>query len=110
MPLHSPVPNSRHIPQSRSTSYIICTDPVDESLQASNSHTAPSLSHSDFRPASPEPITELPMVDLTPIAAAPLGSHLMLTQAKADIFKTRHPAHFRLVSSSGLLFSSSYIH
>ncbi|KAL2520843.1 Retrovirus-related Pol polyprotein from transposon RE1 [Forsythia ovata] len=96
----SPAPNSRHIPQSGSTSCIICTDPVDESLQATNSHTCPSPSHSDFRPASSEPITELPMIDHTPIAAAPLGFHPMLTQAKAGIFKTRHLAHLGLETDS----------
>ncbi|KAL2542976.1 Reverse transcriptase Ty1/copia-type domain-containing protein [Abeliophyllum distichum] len=103
MPPPSPAPNSRHILQSGSTSYIICTYPVDESLQATNSHTGPSPSHSDFSPTSPEPITELPMVDRTPIAFAPLGSHPMLTRAKAGIFKMRHPVHLGLVSSSRLL-------
>ena len=43
------------------------------------------------------------MVDPSPIAAAPLGSHPMITRAKAGIFKTRHPAHLGLVGSSGLL-------
>ncbi|KAL2529445.1 Reverse transcriptase Ty1/copia-type domain-containing protein [Forsythia ovata] len=100
MSLPSPAPNSQHIPQSRSTSCIICTDPVDESLQATNSHTGPSPSYSDFRSDSPEPITELPMVDHTSIAATPLGSHPMLTRAKAGIFKTRHQAHLELQPST----------
>ncbi|KAL6338576.1 hypothetical protein AAG906_021291 [Vitis piasezkii] len=40
-------------------------------------------------------------VALTP--APPLGSHPMLTRAKAGIFKTRHPANLSVLSSSGLL-------
>ena len=103
MPLPSPTSNSRHIPQSGSTSRIIFTDPVDKSLQATDSYIGPSPSHSNFRPASPKPITELPMVDRPSIAIAPLGSHPMLTRAKAGIFKTRHPAHLRIVGSYGLL-------
>ena len=100
MPLSSPASNSRHIPQSGSTSCIICTDPVDESLQATDSHIGPSPSHSNFRSAFPELITELPMVDRPSIVVAPLGFHPMLTRAKADIFKTRHPTHLGLVGSS----------
>ncbi|RVW42883.1 Retrovirus-related Pol polyprotein from transposon RE1 [Vitis vinifera] len=105
MPLSSPASNSQHIPQFISTSCIICIDTVDESLQATNSHIGPSLSHSDFRSASPKPIIELPMVDRPSITVVPLGSYPMLTQAKVDIFKTRHSAHLGLVGSSGLIFA-----
>ena len=105
MPLSSPASNSQHIPQFISTSCIICIDTVDESLQATNSHIGPSLSHSDFRSASPKPIIELPMVDRPSITVVPLGSYPMLTRAKVDIFKTRHSAHLGLVGSSGLIFA-----
>ncbi|KAA8543969.1 hypothetical protein F0562_021854 [Nyssa sinensis] len=57
----------------------------------------PSLSYSDFSLASLEPSTELPLVARTPSAAAPLGSHPMLTRAKAGSFKMRHPVHLGLV-------------
>ena len=89
MPLLSPTPHSRHIPQFGST-LCICTDLVDESLQTNDSHTSPFLSHSNFRSASPKPITELPMFDPTPIATGPLGTHLMITRAKAGI---KHATH-----------------
>ena len=79
MPLPSLASNSRHIPQFGSTSCIICIDPVDESLQTTDSHTGSSPSHSDFRLASPEPLTKLPMVDRPSIAVASLGSHPILT-------------------------------
>ncbi|KAL6311075.1 hypothetical protein AAG906_026998 [Vitis piasezkii] len=103
MPLFSPASNSQHIPQFISTSCIICIDTVDKSLQATNSHIGPSLSHSDFRSASPKPITELPMVDRPSITVVPLGSYPMLTRAKVGIFKTRHSAHLGLVGSSRLI-------
>ena len=45
------------------------------------------------------------MIDPIPIAAAPLGSHPMITQAKAGIFKIRHPANLGLVGSSGLFYA-----
>uniref|UniRef100_A0A2N9HB18 Integrase catalytic domain-containing protein n=1 Tax=Fagus sylvatica TaxID=28930 RepID=A0A2N9HB18_FAGSY len=62
-----------------------------------------SLSHSNSSTAPPEPVTELPIIARPPISATSSGSHPMLTRAKADIFKTRHPAHLGLVESSGLL-------
>ncbi|XP_042962353.1 uncharacterized mitochondrial protein AtMg00820-like [Carya illinoinensis] len=105
MSLPSPVPPSRHISQSGFTPCIICTDPVDESMQATTSNAGSSLPHSNSNPASPEPVTELPLIARTPVPAAPLGSHPMVTRAKAGIFKTRHPAHLGLVGSSGLLYA-----
>ncbi|KAA8543806.1 hypothetical protein F0562_022017 [Nyssa sinensis] len=67
-----------------------------ESLQAPHFSPGSSLSHSDFRPVSPEPSTVLPLVARTPRALAPLGSHPMLTRAKAGVFKPRHLAHLGL--------------
>ena len=43
--------------------------------------------------------------NVAPTPAPPLGSHPMLTRAKAGIFKTRHPANLSVLSSSGLLFA-----
>jgi hypothetical protein len=103
MSLPSPAPHSQHIPQSGSNPCIICTDPVDESVQATTSHAGSSLSHSNSSTAPPEPVTELPIIARPPISAASSGSHPMLTRAKASIFKTRHPAHLSLVESFGLL-------
>lgn len=93
----SPTPHSQHIIQSGSNPCGICTDPVDEHLQANDSLAGPSLPHSDPSPASPELTTELPTP--APVAA----SHPMLTRAKAGIFKPRHPANLALSGSSGLL-------
>jgi hypothetical protein len=103
MSLPSPAPHSQHIPQSGSNPCIICTDPVNESVQATTSHAGASLSHSNSSTASPEPVTELPIIARPLISSASSGSHPMLTRAKAGIFKTRHPAHLGLVESSGLL-------
>uniref|UniRef100_A0A2N9GUK4 Reverse transcriptase Ty1/copia-type domain-containing protein n=1 Tax=Fagus sylvatica TaxID=28930 RepID=A0A2N9GUK4_FAGSY len=103
MSLSSPAPHSQHIPQSGSNPCIICTDPVDESVQATTSHAGSSLSHSNSSTAPPKPVTELPIIARPPISAASSSSHPMLTRAKAGIFKTRHPAHLSLVESSGLL-------
>ena len=64
--------------------HVLCTDPVDESLQAGNSLTGPSLQHSDPSPVAFMP-TELPHAAL--VATIPTGSHHMLTRAKAGIFK-----------------------
>ncbi|KAJ8643177.1 hypothetical protein MRB53_004925 [Persea americana] len=93
----SPTPHSQHIIQSGSNPCGICTDPVDEHLQANDSLAGPSLPHSDPSPASPELTTELPTP--APVAA----SHPMLARAKAGIFKPRHPANLALSGSSGLL-------
>jgi hypothetical protein len=101
--LPSPTPHSQHIPQSESNPCIICTDPVDESVQATTSHASSSPSHSNSSTAPPEPITELPIIARPSISATSSGSHPMLTRAKVGIFKTRHPAHLSLVESSGLL-------
>ena len=80
--------------------HVLCTDPVDESLQAGNSLTGPSLQHSDPSLAAFMP-TELPPAAF--VATIPMGSHYMLTRAKASIFKTRHPANLVALGSSGLL-------
>uniref|UniRef100_A0A2N9HKD0 Uncharacterized protein n=1 Tax=Fagus sylvatica TaxID=28930 RepID=A0A2N9HKD0_FAGSY len=74
----SPAPHSQHIPQSESNPCIICTDPVNEFVQAPISYAGPSLSHSNSSTAFLEPVTE------APTSAASSSSHPMLTRAKAD--------------------------
>ena len=76
MPPSSPAPHSLHIAQFGSSPCVLCTDPMDESLQASDSLASPSLPHSNPSPASLVPI-ELPPP--APVAAIPTGSHHMLT-------------------------------
>ena len=76
MPPSSPASHSPHIAQSGSSPCVLCTDLVDESLQASNSFASPSLQHSDPSPTSVVP-TELPPA--TPVATISTGSHHMLT-------------------------------
>ncbi|KAL6348236.1 hypothetical protein AAG906_005527 [Vitis piasezkii] len=58
-------------------------------------------------PSSPslEPCPPPVASDVAPTPAPPLGSHPMLTRAKANIFKTRHPANLSVLSSSGLLYA-----
>nr|POE83023.1 hypothetical protein CFP56_42965 [Quercus suber] len=80
MPSSSPTLHSPHIAQSRSSPCVLCTDPTDESLQASDSLTGSSLQQSDPSPTSLAP-TELPPT--APVAAIPTSSHHMLTRAKA---------------------------
>ncbi|RVW92433.1 Retrovirus-related Pol polyprotein from transposon RE1 [Vitis vinifera] len=99
----SPMPHSRHITQSESTTCGICTNPVDESLQVNDSLIGPSLPHSDPSPTSLELTTEL--ATPAPIAATPMASHPMITLAKAGIFKNRHPTNLALLGSSGLLYA-----
>ena len=69
---------------------------MDKSLQVTDSLVGPS---SPSLKPRPPPVAS----DVSPTLALPLGSHLMLTQAKADIFKTRHPANLNVLSSFGLL-------
>ena len=76
---------------------------MNKSVQATTSHEDASLSHSNSSTASPEPVTELPIIALPLISSASSSSHPMLTRAKASIFKTRHPAYLDLVESSRLL-------
>ena len=80
--------------------HVLCIDPVDESLQAGNSFTDPSLQHSDPSPAAFMP-TKLPPAAL--VATISMGSYHMLTRAKASIFKTCHPVNLAVLGSSGLL-------
>ena len=80
--------------------HVLCIDPVDESLQAGNSFTDPSLQHSDPSPAAFMP-TKLPPAAL--VATISMGSYHMLTRAKAGIFKTCHPANLAALGSFGLL-------
>ena len=80
--------------------HVLCIDPVDESLQAGNSFTGPSLQHLDPSLAAFMPV-KLPPAAL--VATISTGSHHMLTRAKASIFKTRHPANLAALGSSGLL-------
>jgi hypothetical protein len=98
LPLHL-IPRIFHNPDLTRV-ILICTDPVDESLQVNNSLTDPSLPPSDPSPASLELTTKLPTP--APVAATSMPSHPMLTRAKAGIFKTRHPADLALLRSSGL--------
>nr|POE85692.1 hypothetical protein CFP56_22622 [Quercus suber] len=78
MPPSSLAPHSPHIAQFGSSPCVLCTDPVDESLQAGDSLAGPSLQQSAPSPASLAPI------ELPPVAAIPTSSHHMLTRAKAD--------------------------
>ncbi|KAL6344748.1 hypothetical protein AAG906_002654 [Vitis piasezkii] len=88
---HSPL-----ITPSGSNPCVICPDPMDKSLQVTDSLAGPS---SPLLEPRPPPIAS--NVALTP--APPLGSHLMLTRAKTSIFKTHHPANLGVLSSSRLL-------
>ena len=76
MPPFNPEPHSVHIAQSGSSPYVLCIDPVDESLQVGDSLAGPSFQHSDPSSASLVPI-ELPPA--APVAAIPMSSHHMLT-------------------------------
>jgi len=90
MPTSSPTPHSQYITQSGSNSCILCTDPVNESLQMDNSIASSSLQHSEPSSTSLAPAKLAPTI---PVAATQMSSHLMLTRAKAGIFKTRHPTN-----------------
>ena len=98
-PSSSPTPHSPHITQSGFNPCAICTDPVEESLQATDSFAGPSSSP----PASSPPPTEARTAPHVPAPTISLGSHPMITRAKAGIFKTRHPANLGVLGSSGLL-------
>ena len=94
--LMSPLHYSSPITPSGSNLCVICPDPVDKSLQVTDSLAGPSSS-------SLEPHPPLVASDIAPTPAPPLGSHPMLTRAKASIFKTHHPANLSVLSSSGFL-------
>ncbi|CAI9763212.1 unnamed protein product [Fraxinus pennsylvanica] len=76
---------------------------MDESLQGTDSHAGSSSLHRAPSMSSVESATDPMITDPTSAHAFPLGSHPMLTQAKAGIFKTRHPANLGILGSSGLL-------
>ena len=57
-----------------------------------------SRAGSSLPPSTSDPTSIEPTVD-----SSSLGSHPMITQAKASIFKTRHPANFGILGSFGLL-------
>ncbi|CAI9758146.1 unnamed protein product [Fraxinus pennsylvanica] len=101
-----PAPPEHHSPPitpSESNPCAICTDPVDESLQGTDFHAGPSSPHPATGMPPVESATDPLIPDPTPAHAFPLGSHPMLTRAKAGIFKTRHPANLSILGSSGLL-------
>ena len=58
-----------------------------------------SLAGSSLPPSTSDPTSIELAVDSSPS----LGSHPMITRAKAGIFKTRHPANLGISGSSGLL-------
>ncbi|RVW33283.1 Retrovirus-related Pol polyprotein from transposon RE1 [Vitis vinifera] len=87
---------SSHIPRSNSSPCNICSDLVDESVQVDTSLAGSSLPPLASSPHSIEHATD---------SSSSLGSHLMITRAKAGIFKTRHPANLGVLGSSGLLSS-----
>ena len=51
------------------------------------------------------PSTSDPTSIESTIDSSSLGSHPMITRAKAGIFKTRHPANIGILGSSGLLYA-----
>ena len=91
-----PTTSSPHIPQSSSSSGDICFDPVDESLQVNTSLACFSLPPSTSDPTS---------IKLTVDSFSSLGSHPMITRAKAGILKTRHLANLGILSSYELLYA-----
>ena len=101
LPSSSTAPYSQHVPQSSSSPCVICTDPVDESVQAIDSLVGPSLPHPASSLPSIKTTTKIIVGPSTP--AFPMSSHPMLTRAKAGIFKTRHPANLGVLGSFGLL-------
>ena len=88
-----PTTSSSHIPRSSSFTCDICSDLVDESVQVDT-----SLAGSTLPPSTSNSTSNEPTVDFSS-----LGTHLMITRAKAGIFKTRHPANLGILGSSGLL-------
>ncbi|RVW74211.1 Retrovirus-related Pol polyprotein from transposon RE1 [Vitis vinifera] len=97
-PPMSPLHHSPPITLFESNPCVICPDPMDKSLQVTDSLAG--LSSPSLEPRPP-PVAS----DVAPTPAPPLGSHPMLTRAKASIFKTRHQANLSVLSSSGLLFA-----
>ena len=69
---------------------------MDKSLQVTDSLVGPS---SPSLKPRPPPVAS----DVALALALPLGSHPMLTRAKAGIFKTRHPTNLSVLRSSELL-------
>ncbi|RVW73295.1 Retrovirus-related Pol polyprotein from transposon RE1 [Vitis vinifera] len=90
----SPPSPSSHIPRSNSSPCNICSDLVDESVQVDTSLAGSSLPPLASSPHSIEHAAD---------SSSSLGSHPMITRAKAGIFKTRHPANLGVLGSSGLL-------
>ena len=68
---------------------------MDESLQVDTSLVGSSLPPSTSNPTSIEPTVD----------SSSFGSQPMITRAKDGIFKTRHLAHFGILSSSRLLYA-----
>jgi len=100
IPASSPTPHSSYITRSGSNSYILCTNPMNEPIQMDNSIAGSSPQHSDPSSTSLTPTEPNPSL---PVAVSYMSSHLMLTRAKAGIFKTQHPVNLAFLGSSGLL-------
>ena len=90
----SPTSHSPHIPRSNSSPCNICSDLVDEFVQVDT-----SLAGSFLPPLASSPHS----IELATDSSSSLGSHPMITRAKAGIFKARHPANLGVLGSSGLL-------
>ncbi|RVW29453.1 Retrovirus-related Pol polyprotein from transposon RE1 [Vitis vinifera] len=90
----SPTSPSPHIPRSNSFPCNICSNLVDESVQVDT-----SLAGSSLPPLASSPHS----IELADDSCSSLGSHPMITRAKAGIFKTGHPANLGVLGSSGLL-------
>ena len=91
--IHSPTTLLSHIPRSSSSPCDICYELVDESVQVDTSRAGSALPPSTSDPTFIEPT----------IDSSSLGSHPMITRAKAGIFETRHPANIGIFGSSRLL-------
>ncbi|CAI9758734.1 unnamed protein product [Fraxinus pennsylvanica] len=95
--------HSLQITPSGSNPCVICTNSVDESLQVPHSLAGPPSPLLDPRlpPVEAAIDRSAPALPSTPTSS--LGSHPMITRAKAGIFRTRHLADLSILAPSGLL-------
>ena len=89
-----PSPPSPHIPRSNSSPCNVFSNLVDESVQVDTSLTSSSL---------PPSASNSPSIESAVDFSSSLGSYLMITRAKASIFKTLHLANLSVLGSSKLL-------
>ena len=89
-----PSPPSPYIPRSNSSPCNVFSDLVDESVQVDTSLTSSSL---------PPSASSSPSIESAVDFSSSLGSYLMITRAKASIFKTLHLANLSVLGSSKLL-------